>query len=551
MPLPQTVRAITPRLKTMARNHMGMLCCLALAIVTGIICLFLNAQLTAEKKARTKDFLTHKQTIIELQHAQDQAKTHQAHTQTTSANAIKQAQQREAKLREQLLALGVVNDRIITWIARSRSTNLPELRASSTDAKILEQQLVSFLKTTEDDNHFQPIRARITMQLAELAIHQNKPTLAHNRIREAKAAWKQAGIKEPQHNYRVTRAQLVVLIQALDQNNQTLISQALPETRDSVNSLISADPLEISRMNATMQIINGRLIQTSNPTKALEHFLLAIKDLKGVSEALPDNTKIRTELAHYYLQSASLADDLNLIENATQLRGTAAKHLRLLIKKNPKLQLAQVKLAEINLLEAEALMRAGHDDAGIQKLSAAEAVLKQLPATDTKADGAAMQMAIAKGLRAMMLRDQRRITDATKNLDTAISITQKITDANPNAPTALYRLAAFKWQRAGLSGDAGNVKEEIKLGNEAAILMQQLLQQGAGKRDTEVRRSLAYLHGDLGHNISKQGNKQKAAQHFKNAAQMWHNLIQKNGSKEEYNQGLKWCQQRYKQIIQN
>jgi hypothetical protein len=78
--------------------------------------------------------------------------------------------------------------------------------------------------------------------------------------------------------------------------------------------------------------------------------------------------------------------------------------------------------------------------------------------------------------------------------------------------------------------------------------MQRLLKAGAGKRDTELRRSLAYLYGDLGHTAHVKGKKTDAIAAFKNASTMWQSLITKNGKKEEYTEGLKWSQSRYREV---
>jgi tetratricopeptide (TPR) repeat protein len=193
-------------------------------------------------------------------------------------------------------------------------------------------------------------------------------------------------------------------------------------------------------------------------------------------------------------------------------------------------------------------MRAGNDSTGATKLATAEVLLKDLPAGDTEFNGAAMQIAAAKGLRAVLLRDAGRTTDAAKMLDEAISITEKIVSAHPQSSEPLYRLAVFTWQRAGLAGDAGDTDDELQLGMGAANLMQQLLGKGAGKRDTELRRSLAYLYGDLGHTASSKGKKKEASQHFKSASEMWQSLITKIGKNEEFTEGLQWSQQRYREV---
>lgn len=528
-------------------NKAGMFAALALAAAGGIGCLVLAGMLASEKNGRADDIKAREDAISGLTAMRNDAVASQ-----TKANAARaKAEQRETRLREQLLALGVANDRVLAWLFRSRSRDLPELKTACTDADVLERELGRFLKLTEGGDQFQPVRARIAMQLAELAIHRKKPALAHELLEKAVAAWAAAGIEEPGHGYRLARARLIVLMQSLDENNKALTGAVLPLARQAVNSLGKtgkADPAEVSRINAVMQIIDGRLVQTDSPAKALEHFQLAIKDLDGISKAMPDNVSVRSELARYNLHSATLADGLDLVEDATKLRGVAATHLKWLLEKNPGLKLAKVKLAELEIMAAEADMRGGNDSEGAKKLASAEALLKGLPEDDTKFDGASMQIAAAKGLRAVFLRDAGKTTDAAKALDEAIRITEKIVSAHPHSPEPLYRLAVFNWQRAGLAGDAGDTGAELRLGTEAAGLMQKLLSQGAGKRDTELRRSLAYLYGDLGHTASSKGLKKEAAQHFKSASDMWQSLIKKLGSKEEFTEGLKWSQQRHREV---
>lgn len=530
--------------KRIKLNKLGMFGALTLAAAGAVGCLVLFGMLTLEKSGRSDDIETRDTEIAELKEKRNRAREGQI-----KANAARaRAEERENKLRGQLLALGVTNDRVLAWIMRSRNADLPELKKLSSDAEVLERELGEFLKLTEGENQFQPVRARIAMQLAELAIHQKKTKRAHELLDKAVTAWSDAGLKESTHGYRVARARMIILLQALDQNDKALTDQVLPHARKAVHELKNADATEISRINAVMQIIDGRLVQATDPAKALEHFELAIKDLQGVSTALPENMPVRSDLARYHLHSAALANSLNRFDDATRLRGEAAKHLKWLLEKKPDHRYAKIRLAEIEVMAAEADMRAGNDSAGAKKLTAAEALLKGVPSGDTAPDGASMQIATTKGLRAVLLRDAGRTTDAAKNLDEAIVMTRKIVETHPQASEPLYRLAGFIWQRAGLSGDAGDTDNELKLGIEAAELMERLLKQGAGKRDTELRRSLAYLYGDLGHTAASKSRQKEAASHFQRAVGMWQSLIEKHGKEEEYAEGLSWSKQRYRQV---
>jgi len=541
--------------KNATRSKRRMKSALLLAGACAAGCLILAGLLALEKHSHSTDTTTLNKEIATLKKERDTAKTSETQALKAKNEALareKRSKQlaatREAHLRNQLLALGLTNDHLLGWMMRTHNSNLPQLKKSDPARDVIESELRKFMKLTEGDSQFQPVRARITMALAELALHAHQPAKADSLLDRAAVAWKSAHIKDPTYASRMARARLVCLLQALDQNDAKLTSALLPKARNDIQAITTGDPHETRRINAVMQIIDGRMIQASNPAKALEHFQLALKDLQGVHKALPDHVVVRSDLATCALDSATLAESLDRVDDAARLRELAAKHLRWLLKKNPKLKLAKIQLAQIEIMAAEADMRAGNDTAGSNKLSTAEKLLSGLAPDDLSPDGVSMQIATAKGLRAVLLRDKGRTADAAKHLDEAIRLTKKIVAANPGASEPLYRLAVFHWQRAGLSGDAGDTNDELAQGEYAAKLMQQLLKKGAGKRDNELRRSLAYLYGDLGHTAYAKGKKSDAISFFKNAINMWQSLITKNGQLKEYTEGLKWSKTRYREV---
>ena len=127
------------------------------------------------------------------------------------------------------------------------------------------------------------------------------------------------------------------------------------------------------------------------------------------------------------------------------------------------------------------------------------------------------------------------------------NVESPVTD-DPQIAARVYQRRADQ-QRLSLSSliRGKSLTDNRLLNAELLRLMQLLLTQGAGKRDIELRRSLAYLYGDLGHTASSKGKKKDAANHFKSAAKMWQSLITKIGNKEEFTEGLKWSTQRYRE----
>lgn len=542
-------------MKNVRLNKMLMMGSLMIASLAVIGCIALASMLAHQKTGRNSDVKSLNQKISELEKERDgiiAAKSVILKDKNAAEQREKTSRQqsaaREANLRKLLTALGVTTDHLFEWIMRTTSTELPELQKNEHGSDVLARELGNFLKQTEGDNQAKPVRARTLMQLAELAIHRSNPREADRLIDLADTAWKQAGIKEPGFPARLARARLACLLQSLDNSDSVLINSLLPKAHKNIHAISEGDPHENSRNHAIMHIVHGSMVQSTEPAKALENFLLALKHLEGVHNALPDHVALRSQFARYALQSASIADSLNRVDDASKLRHKAANHLRWILGKNPDLKLAKIKLAEIEILSAESEMRAGNDQQGAAKLGTAEKLLSGLAADDTSLSGVAMQIALAKGLRSVLLRDQGKPEDATKTLEEAINVMRTVLAANPGAAEPTYRLAVYHWQRAGLFGDSGNAKGELDQGKQAAALMQGLLKAGAGKRDTELRRSLAYLYGDLGHTAETKGEKTEAASFFKNASNMWQSLIDKNGKLEEYTDGLQWSQSRYREV---
>lgn len=484
-----------------------------------------------------------------------QAKTSKIEAQKVQATALaaqKIAETREKKHREQLISLGVANDHLLAWMMRDHSKDLPELQKSGNARDTLVAELQQFLKLTEENDQFQPVRARIMMQLAELEIHNQNPSAADQLLDAAVAAWAEAKLEEPGHAYRIARARLACLMLALDQKKKALAKKLLPKARHAAQSNSSHDTLENQRLKAVMLIIDGRMIESSDPAKALTYFQQAITAMKGLRRTLTENVIVRSDLSRYTLEAATLADSLNRVEDADRLRGEAASYLEALLKKAPHLELPKVQLAKIHIMAANAAIREGNDSAGEKQLAQAEQLLSKLGTGDTSPEGASMQMAAAKGLRAVLLRDAGKTTEAQQKLKEAIQLTETIVAAQKGntsiANEPLYRLAVLHWQLAGLIGDRGDSAAELLQGKKAAGLMEDLLQKDAGEHDNAIRRGLGYLYGDLGHTAAQQGDKKEAAAYFNHAAIIWKSLITKYGKEEEYTDGLKWSQSRQREM---
>ena len=529
----------------------------ALAIGAFLLMLMLFSE-KSTSKVITNDFKSQISVLEKksqsAQEKQAVAEVKQAVAETTQLTEKLSAATNEKKIRTYLEKIELTNDYLIKWITSTKNQQLPALQTNQDQALFITTKLLQTLEQTKNDPYLTPLRARIQLQLAELSLFNEKPAQADEQIDQAVLAWDKAGLDDPSYKSRIVLARLVAVMQSLDLKQDSLTKKLLPKAQKATQSHLTSpagNDTEARRIKAVMQIINGRTIQDTDPAKALEHFELALKGLKGIHAAIPEHTTIHTDLAKHALHSSKLADSLERVNDAARLRSEAATHLQWLIKNNPELSYAKVKLASIEILAAEVDLRSGENSECLSKLKVAERLLKDFTSKDTEPDGVTFQRALASGLSAITLRDQGRTTQAAENLNHAIELLEKIVKANPEEQEPTYRLAVFNWQSAGLAGSRGNNTKSMQLSEKAANLMQQLLKQGAGNRETRLRRSLAYLYGDLGYTSVYRGKKSSAAKFFKQARDMWQSLIDKNGTKEEYTNALTWCKSQYSENSTN
>ena len=542
-------------LKRARLSKLAMVGSLVLATVCVFVCILLSGLLAIQKIKRNTDLKRFNEQVATLELESTGAKANEfkaikakRDTETSRQTLQQQAAASKASLRNQLNALSITNDHLVEWLMRTTNKDFPELLATDPTSEIIADELRGLLKLIEGDKQAASVRAAALMQLAELEIHHDRTSAADALIDQAETAASELSSQTDGFAARLARARLICLLQAFDHKDLKLAESMLPKARKNIDSISGGDGNQVRRINAVMQIIDGSMIEDTKPAMALEHFKLALKDLEGVHQALPDHIAIRSRISHYALKSATIAESLDLFDDAAKLRSEAAGHLRSILKKNPELKLAKIDLAKIEILSAESDMRAGNDTQGAAKLKVAEALLAGLSTDDISPNGASMQIATAMGLRSILLRDLRRTTDAAKLLDQAINMTSKIVEAYPQAREPIYRLAVFHWQRAGLFGDARDTKNELIQGKAAAELMQQLLKQGSNQREIELRRSLAYLYGDLGHTAQNKGLKSDAVAFYKNATTMWQSLLEVHGKNLEYMDGLKWSKSCYQRL---
>jgi len=226
-----------------------------------------------------------------------------------------------------------------------------------------------------------------------------------------------------------------------------------------------------------------------------------------------------------------------------KLRGEAAKEFLNLIAKqekpDPELE---YQIASATAARAVALWQEGKSfeaeklaKEGVKKLSS---LLAKMPSNPS----VIFDLSSQNGILATFLRDEGKPAEAGMLLETSITSLRSVITKEPEDWNARYLLASLKWQRAGILGQQGKKDEELKLGAAAHDELTALLKSGA-KRPSPgtVRRSLAYLCGDLGHSADLAGKKDLAIGYLREAQECWKLLKVDEGDQLEFREGHQWA----------
>ncbi len=211
---------------------------------------------------------------------------------------------------------------------------------------------------------------------------------------------------------------------------------------------------------------------------------------------------------------------------------------------NPKLR---SELAGTYGAMAEAAVVAGDVAATVKLSGDATKMLEKLRGERPGDVDVAVRLAAQRGLMAGLYIDRGQAADAMKLIEDGI----RLLDGGPAtvSPLARYRLALLQWQKARMLGVGGKPKEETALEQRALETLRGLEGDPVeGPRTEQIRRSMAYLLGDLAHAAETDGDRDTAVGYFADSVEIWELLCRARPGYEEYEEGLSWSRERLKEM---
>lgn len=514
------------------------------ALVLSLLWKVKTTELESEERGRQSD-------VARLEAARKLADTGKQEAVATLESERKTLQYEKDLWLARLEASRATGDHLFAWAMEKGHRKLPPLDGRDQRLNRLERYFQDFITRTAELEPLKEERARARLQLAEVSLARGEPKVAAQRLEEAmaNAADLPAG---PDLDLRLATNRLLLALLLQDRNDPGTAA-AFESARKALEAVpqADADADRVQQLLAVLDFHESRVLAAgSRDNEALERLHHATQTLARLSAQRPDATVLRSELARCFLDSATILDGIGEMGSAREVRAQASEELLELLKKEPGNLELRLELAGCYGGMAEAALLSGDITSADSMSKAAVKLLEELMRQQPDRAEVRSMLAGQHGLMAGILRDRGEADAARKCVEEGILLVEQIAVGESADPVAKYRLALLLWQKGRMSGADGQREGEITLETRAADMLRKLLEadEYGLVRAEQIRRSLGYVLGDLGHAAQLAGKPELAQAAFGEAVAVWTQLNRERPQNEEYEEGLAWSQQRLKEL---
>jgi tetratricopeptide (TPR) repeat protein len=429
------------------------------------------------------------------------------------------------------------NEKLFDWLLEEGVDGLPVLEARITRLEFLIKEVSKQLEFVSGSPELAPQARVLKLRRAELG-------LAMGDLAKGEA-WLKEAIGDPKlPSDLAAKAKLRYLLLASKLKPSSL-KEDLSEIEVEILSHYGGGGSAEIRVKAALSLVKARVAESNGDNSAaLAGYHESLRSFQDLEKLHPANTNIGFMIGRSYLSAAVIAEEERASGNAAKLRGEAAAAFASLAeKKANSTPETQYQIASAIASQALSLWQQG-DSFGAEKL-AREGVTR-LIALQRKMPGdarIAIDLAAQQGIIATTLRDEGKSIEARRLLMEGITLIKNGVTQYTDNFSARYLLASLKWQLSGILGQQGDVNEENRLVMEAHDELRALLENPTMERPrpSEVRKSLAYLCGDLGHASELGRKREEAIGHFQECKRLWQELKRDEGNQLEVEEGYQWA----------
>lgn len=449
----------------------------------------------------------------------------------------------QGKAEEELRMAQITNERLFDWLLEEGIEGLPVLENRGGRLKWLEKRIDYQLQGMAERPTLAPQAAILRLRRAEVA-------LAAGDLEQGEKWLKEAVADERLPEGLSLRGRLrLVLLES--KSRPTKVRDDLANLREMVSLVWKEDEGKRLRGLAAIDLVEARAWEAEGDfTKAREGYLASLAGYRKLEENFSDQGVIGMLVGKRYLDAARSADGEGAFENSAKLRAEAAKAFESLAEKverpTPELEF---QIVSASAARALSLWQQG-DVFGAEKLARENVGKLTRLAEQLSGDFRVIfDLASQKGILATALRDEGKRTEAQSILVQGIGFLEDGLKKENENFGARYLLASLRWQLAGLYGQAGEGNKELELGEQSRLeLLSILSSEVRSPRPGEIRKSLAYLCGDLGHSADLNGQRDLAVKYFEESKKCWQELVRDEGDEMEYREGYHWVVGRLAEI---
>ena len=464
---------------------------------------------------------------------------------------LEQANEEQAaavhEMANDLMEAHKLSDHLLSWSLERGSKQLPALEGREGRLSLLEDKLERQLGVVEElPEELRKNSWRLKLALAEVALAGDKPKLAREKMQEVLG---EAAVTDVDVQRRLARTRVMVCLLGSEDPETEVTSVELAETANALASL-PENERQTRRLKSALQIAEARMqFRKGDNTDALETYRNAFAEMSKLCEEKPSLSALRIWRARGYSSAAQAATGAGEVDAAILLREQAAVELMELLETQPNRADVQVELSSALAAIAQSALEEGELDRAGDLAARSLELLETAVANPEERGGALNQLASLKSVLAACRAGTGHAKEALRLVQEGQEHAEAALVRNSRNPSTRFRLGILAWQQCGLLSADGKHAEALPLGLKARQTFIDLIAQKVSfPTQREIKRSLAYLTGDLGRAAQDARKEDEAVNYLQESVSIWEDLMESDSDNDEFRDQHRWTAQGLREL---
>ncbi len=440
-----------------------------------------------------------------------------------------------------------MSDHLLAWSLERGSEHLPTLEGREGRLSLLEDKLKRQLEVVDElPEELRKNSWRIKLALAEVALAGDKPKLAREKMQEVLG---EAAVTDVDVQRRLARTRVMVCLLGSEDPDAEVTPVELAETANALASL-PENERQTRRLQSALNIAEARMqFRNGDNSSALETYRNAFAKMTKLCEEKPSLSALRIWRARGYSSAAQAAMGAGEVDAAILLREQAAVELMELLETQPNRADVQVELSSALAAIAQSALEEGELDRAGDLATRSLELLETAVSNPEEREGALNQLASLKSVLAACRAGTGHPREALRLVREGQEHAEAALVRNSRDPSTRFRLGILAWQQCGLLSAEGKHAEALPLGVKARQTFIDLIAQKVSfPTQREIKRSLAYLTGDLGRAAQDARKEEEAVNYLQESVSLWEDLMEAESDSDEFREQHRWTAQGLREL---